>query len=127
MIDEPKRCAVAASTSYETVRPPASGRFGTKAAMKSSRSAKARSGTTISRSGIAEQDRVVMTDETGLHRQAVQSYERFRLMVGDEADVRDAQHVLGDIPYRFFRRHPVEVVEPREVHGAPRIRTQRAF
>ena len=40
--------------------------------------------------------------------------------------MRDLAEIFGDEPDRFFRRHPVQMIESREVHRA-RVASQGAF
>src|SRR5437879_1199903 len=67
-----------------------------------------------------------MPDEPRLERSLVQSGQALCHRRPQQWGVRDREQVLRDEPHLFVGRHPVEMVEAREVHR-PRERAQRSL
>src|SRR6266403_460525 len=67
-----------------------------------------------------------VADHFALHSPVINTGEVFFHRRCQQRNVRDFAEMFGDEPGRFFSRHPVQMIEPREVHRT-RIAPEGAF
>src|SRR6266699_149060 len=67
-----------------------------------------------------------MAHHLARHRAGVDARKMFFQTAFEQTEVRDVAEIFGDKPDWFFRRHPMEAIESREIYW-PRIAPERAF